>query len=77
MATSQEYIKAEFGSLVGAKITNVRPLTDAETEAYGWDSRFGAVPFVIFLDNGKALIPSSDEEGNDAGFIFVEDTKTK
>jgi hypothetical protein len=29
---------------------------------------------VIILDDGTALIPSSDAEGNDAGHIFIEST---
>jgi len=29
---------------------------------------------VIILDDGTALIPSSDPEGNDSGHIFVEST---
>jgi len=77
VSENKEYINKEFGGLVGATITNVRPLTPAELEIYGWDDSYGSVPFVIFLDNGKALVPSSDEEGNDAGFIFVEDFATK
>lgn len=75
MATAEKYIEAEFGGLVGATIVKVRPLTPNEVEGYGWDASFGATPFAIFLDNGKVLVPSSDEEGNDAGFVFVEDYK--
>ena len=68
------YIKREYGSLVGRKIKTVRPLTNGECEDFGWDGSFSGVPMVIILDDGTALIPSSDEEGNDAGHIFVEST---
>lgn len=68
------YIKREYGSLVGRKIKTVRPLTHGECEDFGWDSDSSGVPMVIILDDGTALIPSSDPEGNDAGHIFVEST---
>jgi len=68
------YIKREYGSLVGRKIKTVRPLTNDECEDFGWDSGFSGVPMVIIFDDGTALIPSSDAEGNDAGHIFVEST---
>lgn len=75
MANAAKFIESEFGGLVGATIIKVRPLIPTEVENYGWDSSYGTVPFAIFLDNGKVLVPSSDEEGNDAGFVFVEDYK--
>jgi hypothetical protein len=68
------YIKREYGSLVGRKIKTVRPLTNSECEDFGWDGSFSGVPMAIILDDGTALIPSSDPEGNDAGHIFVEST---
>lgn len=71
---TEEYIKKEYGSLVGRKIKTVRPLTHGEREDFGWDGSFSGVPMVIILDDGTALIPSSDPEGNDAGHIFVEST---
>lgn len=71
---SKQYIATEYGALVGAKILTVRALTASEIEMLGWDDR-GDVPFVIMLDNGKALIPSMDSEGNGAGHVFVESWK--
>lgn len=72
--SAADYVKREYGSLVGRKIKTVRPLTKRECEDFGWDTGYGAVPMAIILDNGTALIPSSDPEGNDAGHIFVEST---
>ena len=71
---TEEYIKKEYGALVGRKIKTVRPLTNGECEDFGWDGSFSGVPMVIILDDGTALIPSSDPEGNSAGHIFVEST---
>jgi hypothetical protein len=39
----------------------------------GWSDGYSSeVPFVIILDDGRALIPSMDSEGNGAGHVFVE-----
>lgn len=69
---SKAYIQREYGSIVGAKIVGVRPLTESEVEGMGWDGASYDVAFVILLDNGQALIPSMDPEGNGAGHVFVE-----
>lgn len=58
-------------SLIGRKITNVRYMTSAEAEDMGWYSR----PVVIELDDGMALVPQSDDEGNDGGALWVADMK--
>ena len=70
-----DYIKKEYGSLVGKTIQKIRTLTDTECEMFGWDSVYGNVPFVIIMTDGTALIPSSDPEGNDAGHLFVESVR--
>jgi hypothetical protein len=67
----KKYIEKEYGSIVGAKIIGVRPLTASELADMGWDDSYD-VGFVILLDNGQALIPSMDPEGNGAGHVFVE-----
>lgn len=70
---AKKYIATEYGAIVGAKIIGVRPLTDEETEMMGWDDGYSSgVPFLIILDNGRALVPSIDAEGNGAGHVFVE-----
>ena len=53
--------------LKGRTITQVRYMTDEETEAMGW--HHAAV--VLQLDNGVAIWPSSDDEGNNAGAMFT------
>lgn len=65
MATA---VKREFGSLVGKTIKTVRPLTPAEFEMFGWDAHSGEGLIIIFTDN-TCVIPMSDPEGNDAGWL--------
>lgn len=69
---SKAYIQREYGSIVGAKIIGVRPLTASELDDMMWDGASHDIAFVILLDNGQALIPSMDPEGNGAGHVFVE-----
>lgn len=72
MSQYAEYVKKEFGSIVGAQINKVREMSVEELEMFGWESNYGGVPIVIELSNGQCLIPSMDPEGNGAGHIFVE-----
>jgi hypothetical protein len=53
--------------LVGRTIKAVRYLTDEEQDFFGW-YRSG---LVIILDNGIQIVPSADDEGNDAGALFT------
>jgi len=62
-----------FNSLVGLRIMGVRYLTQEETEASGWYSS----PIVIELSDGSALIPQSDDEGNDGGALWIANSKGK
>ena len=51
--------------LVGRRIVAVRYMTDKERRKHWWSK--SAV--IIKLDDGSALYPMSDDEGNDAGAI--------
>ena len=62
-----------FAFLYGKKIVGVRYLTQEETEASGWYSS----PIVIELSDGSALIPQSDDEGNDGGALWIANSKGK
>ena len=57
--------------LVGRRITEVRYLSKAESDALGWN---GDRSVVIVLDNGALFFPSSDDEGNGPGALFGQDT---
>lgn len=67
MSAREQWGKQAADFLVGKKITAVRYQTEEEMEAFGWYS----AGIVITLDDGGELIPSRDDEGNDAGAIFT------
>ena len=54
--------------LKGKKIVDVRYMTEKERDMLGWNSRC----IIIVLDDGTAFYPSKDDEGNDAGALFVD-----
>ena len=62
-----------FKNLIGKRIVGVRYLTKEETEANYWYSS----PIVIELSGGMALIPQSDDEGNDGGALWIANSKCK
>ena len=51
--------------LCGRTIVSVRYMTPQEAESSGWYYQ----PILLILDNGTALCPMSDCEGNEAGAI--------
>lgn len=53
--------------LVGKKIIEVDNLTDEELKELGWYNR----SVIIILNDGSALFVSKDDEGNDAGALFL------
>ena len=59
--------------LVGAKVTQVRPMTAAEMQREGWDEDRSGPPTAIVLDNGVTLYASRDTEGNGGGALFGYD----
>lgn len=63
--------KEKRGLLAGRVIRELRPMRPEEAVALGWDVGHRC-PVVIELDDGSRLIPSSDDEGNDPGALFVE-----
>jgi hypothetical protein len=53
--------------LQGRTIIRARYMTPAETQANNWLQS----PILLELDDGTFLTPSSDDEGNAAGTLFV------
>ena len=51
--------------LCGRTIVSVRYMTPSEAESSGWYYQ----PILLILDDGTALCPMSDDEGNEAGSI--------
>lgn len=54
--------------LVGAKITNVRKMVKSELDAHYWGHSDPV--YIIELDNGSAIYPSADFEGNSGGVLY-------
>ena len=60
--------------LIGRSITNVRYLDDQEIAQMGISHK----AVVLTLDDGTLLWPMADDEGNDAGALFIQPgTKSK
>lgn len=56
--------------LLNKKIVQVRYMTEAEQQAFGWYHK----SVVLQLDDGTLVFPSRDDEGNDAGALhYIKD----
>lgn len=55
--------------LVGKRIVDVFYLDTETVDEMGW----GRAPIVIVLDDGTAIYPSQDDEGNGPGSLFTTD----
>jgi len=53
--------------LIGKKIVDILPMTQSEVDDMGWYGKHNK----IVLEDGTVIISSSDEEGNDAGSLYV------
>lgn len=73
MMSIDEMIRREYGTLVGRKIVTVRPMLADELEMYGWSHHADSAMVIIF-DDGTAVVPSADPEGNGPGCLFIEQT---
>jgi hypothetical protein len=66
-----KYLNDDLSEVVGAKLVSIRSANAEEALAMGWElNEYHPIPILEF-DNGNALILSSDEEGNSAGFAFI------
>ena len=63
---SNEWEQKNSPQLVGKKIVQVRWMTKKEADANYWDYQ----PVLLILDDGSALCPMSDDEGNNAGSLI-------
>ncbi len=57
--------------LVGRKIVEVRYMTPQESKESYWYYQ----PILLILDDGTALCPMSDDEGNESGAMAVLNNK--
>ena len=69
IATVKQWTDDSNKLLSGRTIQHVHYMTKKEVEYMGWQSR----SVIIILDNGVAIYPSRDDEGNDAGALFTSD----
>ena len=67
---SADYIEREFSWMIGKTVASVSPLTSEEIQELGWYESWGSVPFIVEFTDGTCIIPSSDPEGNGAGFLI-------
>jgi hypothetical protein len=51
-------------------------MSPAELKMFYWNNGSSGVGMVIELDDGSALVPSCDPEGNGPGHLFLEKTET-
>jgi hypothetical protein len=72
-----DYIKEEFGSLVGKTIKTVRPLHKEECEDLAWDYEYSDEPMVIIFTDGTAVVPMRDPEGNGPGHLLLTSVEKK
>jgi|WetSurMetagenome_2_1015567.scaffolds.fasta_scaffold1192798_2 hypothetical protein len=63
--------------LIGIRIKDVRPMTQDEMSFEGWDLNDNRQPYIIELENGVLLYPSTDPEANGPGVLFGRDTKER
>ena len=54
--------------LIGKKITNIRPMTDKEMEAEGWEGI--RICDVIEIEGGGKIYPSNDPDPNGPGRMY-------
>lgn len=71
-AESRVYYANEASVLVGKKVVKVRPLMPEEITDFGWDDYNSDSAIVIIFDDGTAIIPMQDAEGNGSGVLAIE-----
>ncbi len=63
--------------LIGQKVTEIRPMTEDEEIAEGWETNSGIAMVIVFQD-GTLLYASMDTEGNGPGVLFgIDKNKQK
>ena len=64
----ENFIEKIVQILKGRTISEIRYMNENEKEMLGWNKRC----IMIILDDGTVIYPSRDDEGNDAGALFVD-----
>ena len=66
-----QWTKEASKLLLNKTIVEVRYMTNKEQAAMYWDFK----PIILILNDGTAIYPSCDDEGNGAGALFTTDAK--
>lgn len=69
---SRTYYADEAKVLVGKKVVLVRPMRPEEITLFGWEDYNSEHAIVILFDDGTAIIPMQDPEGNGSGVLAIE-----
>lgn len=73
MTMNDQYVREAYGHLVGRTIVGVRALLESEMVMMAWSTRASApVGVLLLLDDDSIVVPMSDPEGNDPGFLLVQ-----
>jgi hypothetical protein len=73
MSANDQYVNDAYGRLVGRTIIGVRALHDGEMQMLAWSTRPSApVGVLLVLDDDSIVLPMSDAEGNEPGFLLVQ-----
>ena len=72
MTNTEFFKKKAEEALVGRTIVSVGYMLQKEIDIMGWTKS----PLIILLDNGDTIVPSMDEEGNEAGCYFLSSKGT-
>lgn len=68
----EKIVLRDYATFIGQRIKTIRPLTKAEIEDLAWEYDYYDYPgFVIIFEDGQAMIPSCDPEGNAPGFLIA------
>lgn len=62
----------EASALVGKTVVLVRPLSPDEITVFGWNDYNSVTAIVIVFDDGTAIVPMQDPEGNGSGVLAIE-----
>ena len=70
ITTKNRFEKELLAKIDGARVSDVRYMTNEESIAMGWHGRKA---IVIIFDNGQWIMPQQDDEGNGPGALTTAD----
>lgn len=71
---AREHLREQFASILGSTIVDVIPVPRAICAQYGWDEM--TTGMLLRLDDGRALIAVTDQNGSGAGHVLIDDRRT-